>query len=351
MTEYRPIDRILHHLALKYGFMREMCFDLERQTQKKNLAKDLPSVRNEQHIFVAGLARAGTTILMRSLYESGEFASLTYRDMPFVMMPNLWQRLTGGSQQQIEASERAHGDGILVDFDSPEALEEVFWRTYCGRDYIHKDHLSPHAIDPETLEKFQTYVALVLKKYSKSRYLSKNNNTILRLPAIRTAFPNALILIPFRAPAQHAFSLLKQHQRFCAEHGKDRFSKKYMTWLVHHEFGSDHRPFIWDKSQILTSTPDDINYWLDLWCHTYEALLERVDSSDTKTLFVGYEIMCEDTENAWHALSAHADLKNTEEPSLSLKTVKTPEADSQLLARAEEIYQELQKRCKRNLLD
>ena len=49
---------------------------------------------DNKHVFVSGLARSGTTILLNALYESDEFASLSYKDMPFVLAPNLWSKLS-----------------------------------------------------------------------------------------------------------------------------------------------------------------------------------------------------------------------------------------------------------------
>jgi len=47
----------------------------------------------------------------------------TYRHMPFVLCPLLWHRVSRGLRQESKLSERAHGDGLLVGFDSPEAFE------------------------------------------------------------------------------------------------------------------------------------------------------------------------------------------------------------------------------------
>ncbi len=103
-----------------------MFFDIEKAMH----GGDCPDATNGQHVFVSGLARSGTTLLMRMLHDTDEFASLTYRDMPLVMAPNLWRRLSGAFQKSMARQERAHGDGLQVDYDSPEALEEVFWRTF-----------------------------------------------------------------------------------------------------------------------------------------------------------------------------------------------------------------------------
>ena len=123
-------------MALGVPFISKVSFDLDGLLPIKR--QDNP---DERHVFVSGLARAGTTILMRTFFDTGQFRSLSYRDMPFVLMPGIWKNLSKSFQKQEKAKERAHGDGIYVDFDSPEAFEEVFWRTFSGNEYINDNCL------------------------------------------------------------------------------------------------------------------------------------------------------------------------------------------------------------------
>ena len=68
----------LHHLVLGNRFIPELLHDIEKFIYKKKI-KD---ISKNHHIFINGLARSGSTILMRSIFETGEFSALTYRDMP-----------------------------------------------------------------------------------------------------------------------------------------------------------------------------------------------------------------------------------------------------------------------------
>lgn len=284
---YSLLERVLHHLALGQPYLSEASFDLEQALAAKSGADVIAG----RHIFVSGLARAGTTALMRALYQTGQFRSLTYRDMPFVLMPTLWRSLSGRFQKTGEAQERAHGDALRVDFDSPEAFEEVFWRVFAGETYLHKDCLTPHDPDSALIERFQRYVAAILDGQPRL-YLSKNNNSILRLAAIRKAFPRALILVPFRNPLHQAASLRGQHARFCALQNTDKFALAYMTWLGHHEFGLTHRPFVFEPSErgaLARQKQSSIEYWLSLWIHAYRHVLARAPSD---AMFVCYEDLC-----------------------------------------------------------
>lgn len=301
-VNYRRADRILHRLALGSRVIAEMSFDIERATQKP----DGEAVRNGNHVFIAGLARAGTTVVMRRFHSTREFGSLTYRDMPFVLAPGTWTMLSKGSRVAGMRVERAHGDGLEVDVDSPESFDEVFWRIFCGDDYIRPDCLVPHVPDDESLDKFRIFVAAILqsREGKPTRYLSKTNNSILRLPALRQAFPKALIIVPFRDPMQHAFSLLRQHRRFSLVQQENPFVGKYMRWLGHHEFGLDHRPFVFEGARP-QGAPGDLDYWLELWCATYGALLKR--HSDIVT-FVSFDRLCAETGKVWASLAQKAGL-------------------------------------------
>ena len=286
---YSRADKLLHQLVLGGRSMSNLLFDIETA----RYGRKLPSPAQGHHVFISGLARAGTTLCLNILHESQQFASLTYRDMPLVMAPNLWRSMSSGHAKQSELRERAHGDGVLVNADSPEALEEVFWRTFEGSNYILPDHLVPMTAHVDTLKAFRKYVALILHRYDKLRYLSKSNNSILRLPSIARAFPNATILIPFRHPAAHANSLLRQHERFLEDHKKNRFSKKYMTWLGHHEFGADHRRFQFSQNQV-KGDPQQIEYWVRLWRDVYAYLLDTHAQLNARARFVCYEDLVSD---------------------------------------------------------
>ena len=305
---------MLHRLALGSRIVSEFSLDLE--TGRTDV--DIETIERGRHVFITGLARSGTTILLRRLFATGAFGCLTYRDMPFVLMPLSWKWLSANSQKQVEKRERAHGDGLLVDYDSPEAFEEVFWKTVCGPDYIRKDRLLPHQPDNAATAKFKHYIGIVLKSRQNpvDRYLSKNNNNILRLAPLCAALPDSLFLVPFRSPLQHASSLLNQHLRFLDP--ADAFSKRYMEWLGHYEFGAGHRPFSVSNREN-PYDPLSLAYWLMIWKAVYQWLAA---TAPEHVVFVGYERLCSDHGHTWHHLLELAEIKENKtvfEP-LFLKT-------------------------------
>ncbi len=337
-ASYGRADRLLHRLALGSRTVAEMSFDMESSTQKP----DGNSVQNGKHVFIAGLARAGTTVLMRRFHSTGEFGSLTYRDMPFSLAPGLWSRISRRSRQAGVRSERAHGDGLEVDVDSPESLDEVFWRVFCSDEYLQDEALVPHVPDADTRAKFRTYVAAILqsREGNPTRYLSKTNNSILRLGSLRETFPNSIIIVPFREPMQHAYSLMRQHAHFSTEQQKDTFVSKYMRWLAHHEFGLDHRPFVFEDKQPSGNTAE-LGYWLQLWLLTYQALLERHRG---EVIFLSYDQLCTDPNKVWGALAEIADLPGgaTASETLIRTAREIPEyAQPQLVEEAKSLHSEL----------
>lgn len=272
MNNYSWLQQKLHKFALSSQLIREAMFDAESSAISINQTY-------ENHVFVSGLARSGTTILLNAIYKSDEFASLSYKDMPFILAPNLWSKLSP-SKKNNDLVERAHGDGIKVSSESPEAFEEVFWMTF-------------DEIDEETKEKFKNYVQLINYKYQKKRYLSKNNQNIRRVELISKIFPNSKILIPFRNPIQHAYSLLSQHKRFIEDSKKDKFVSHYMKWIGHTEFGPNYIP-IHDRN--LSFDNDlDINHWLEQWYLTYKHCFDNLKNNEN-VYFVCYEKLCNASE-------------------------------------------------------
>lgn len=296
-SDYSFADRLLHRVALGSIPTAETLHDIER----KRFLTDSPEDRGG-HVIVTSLARAGSTILLRELYATGAFASLTYADMPFVLAPNSWAHFAPRLRHDFEPVERAHGDGIRVNLESPEALDEVFWRVFSGKSYIRPDGLLPYRPGARNIARYREFMRLVMRRAGKPRYLAKGNNNIIRLGGLAPAMPDTTFLLVLREPLAHARSLLAQHRRF-ADPG-DAFRRDYMRWLVHHEFGVDHRPFRFPGAP--EGNPDTLDYWLAVWTACYTAL-EPVADAQANVLVVSYEALC-DRRELWDALCARLDL-------------------------------------------
>ena len=267
MQNYSFLQKQLHKLVLGNQFIKKSLFDIE----KLLFYKKKTNIRNQQHVFITGLPRSGTTILLEFLYQSKEFASLTYSDMPFVLSPNLFGKIS--KKQNIPSKERMHQDGIQFDLNSPEAFDDVLFQTFTNE---------------ELKENLNIFVSLVLGKYAKNRYLSKNNNNYKRIELINSVFPNATIIIPYRDPLQHAYSLLKQHKHFFELQKKDKFILKYMNFLGHHEFGLNHKSWYSPKK---FEDPFSLNYWLEQWMLFYQNIITNV-STNPSVILISYDELC-----------------------------------------------------------
>lgn len=340
MAEYNFLEKVLHHIALGNTIVPEACFNFEKLV----ISHDIDDVLNIPHIFVSGLARAGTTIIFKALYNSGQYKSLTYQHMPFILSPNIWMSISRYLRKKPRLEERSHGDGIKISFESPEAFEEVFWKTLLSSDYIKSDRLIPEVTDSSTgnLE-FQKYVSLILYKAQKP-YLSKNNNNILRINTLRKTFPRSHIIIPFRNPLDHATSLLEQHVKLCKNNKREDFHIRYMDYLGHHEFGPNHKPFYFDHGNefdfVRFKNRENINYWLGYWIHVHKNIILKLNKN---CHLICYESLCSSDTKLWESFCYSIGLDVVPEAIFKKSRVSHLDttADQDLIREAESIYERM----------
>ena len=315
--DYSALDRTLHQIAFKTTAAQVALADLEDRLYEKQLAK----CKADQPVFISALPRAGTTLLLESCVKLGGFASHCYRDMPFVLIPCLWSRFSSRFQQSGRLRERAHGDGMLINYDSPEALEEVIWKSFWRKHY-QNDRIIPW--QNEKNEEFTDFYRSHMKKIillrggqnaSGTRYLSKNNLNIARTRMLRRLFPQAVIIVPFRQPLHHASSLLQQHLNFLRIHQEDPFASEYMRAIGHYDFGNNLCPVDFggwfDRRQCQDT--QTLAFWVEYWVAAYKHLLAESEG----LYFFSYEGLCADPNTGLKRLaellgnSNTADLKTT----------------------------------------
>jgi len=261
MQNYSTIQKFLHDIVLSKKIINKSLFELEKIIYLKN--KD---IINQSHVFITGLPRSGTTSLLNFLFSSDEYASLKYRNMPFVLSPNFSKLF---NKKNNPKKERVHGDGIAFDINSPEALDEVFFNN--DQEFVKHELVN--------------YIQLILLSNKKSKYLSKNNLNYKRVDLINSIFPNSIFLIPIREPLQHANSLLNQHLHFSQLQKEDDFIRRYMNYLGHNEFGLNHKPW---NDPIHYQDHGKIDYWLEQWFLFYKVIYDKYQSY-TNCYFVVYE--------------------------------------------------------------
>jgi len=350
--DYSPLDKLLHRIAFVHPGLQRILAELESDLYKRHL----DSIRIQQPVFIVGLPRAGTTLLLELLFNTNEFASFTYRQMPFVLNPILWNKLTARSQQPAQQMQRAHGDDMAISLDSPEAFEEVLWKTHLA-DKLYSEHSILPLSEKDTSREFRAAFRSLAKKliyYSSTnlptentqplRYLSKNNANLSRLSAINSVYDDAIFLCCFRHPASHIASLHHQHLRFMKLHETDQFSKQYMAWIGHHDFGSNFLPILFDQTN--AHDPAEQIFWLQYWIDAYQYVL---DHASPETQFVCYESLLEDGVTVLDQIAGYTnivrpDLLIAGASQLRAPTSKTLSLDSistTLAKKAESVYQAL----------
>ena len=262
MQNYSLFERVLHDITLGNKFIKKSLYEIEKIFFLKEF-----DIKYKKHVFITGLPRSGTTVLLNFLHLSKKFCSLKYLNMPFVMAPNL-SRLF--HKKKISNQERYHQDGIFFDLDSPEAFDEVFFSS-----------LKTTEIKDELLN----YIQLILFKNKEKRYLSKNNSNYKRINLLLSLLPNSSFLIPIREPLQHSYSLLSQHLHFLKLQKQNDFIRRYMNYLGHNEFGKDH--ISW-KKPIKYLDNLELNYWLEQWVLFYQNIY-RSYFSHPSCKFIIYE--------------------------------------------------------------
>ena len=344
---YSDVDRFLHGIAFSSPTLQKTISRLEDVTLGK------PRVQSAPPIFVTSLARGGTTALLNALSKMKGIATHTYRDMPFVTAPVLWNTLAGGDKRHVARRRRAHGDGLMIDLNSPEAFEEVLWKIYWPEKY-RADGITLWT-EADKNPEADLFIARHMHKIIRARfgqspqspvrYCSKNNTNIGRLAYLPKAFPGCTIIIPLRQPGRHAASLHRQHQNFLNLQAKDDFIRRYMRDIGHFEFGKIYTPLKFPNFDASHYEPNSANHWLYYWICAFQAVEDNL-SADQRFIFVTQDSLRQHPKDIMHKLTVKLNLPlahqlfETEFLSTSDKGCDDI-FDAKLLKNAQDIYTRL----------
>ncbi len=217
-------------------------------------AARLERIALERPVFVTGLARSGTTMMLTVLSQADGVATHRYRDFPFLFAPLAWSafqdRISGHGADA--AVERPHRDRIRITKESPEAFEEPLWQAFFPG--LH-DPRRCHVLDAGTRNAgFEAFFASHLRKIvwlrGGRRYLSKGNYNVARIAYLARLFPDARFVVPVRDPVAHVRSLIEQHALFCGYAQADPRVPRYLEAAGHYEFGPQRRPIQLDAARL-----------------------------------------------------------------------------------------------------
>jgi len=285
-------------------------------------AEQLPSGAIDRPIFIAGLARAGSTILLSTLAEHPDLATHRYRDFPFLATPIWWNAFLDRARagKTAEPAERAHKDRILVSPESPEAMEEPLWMAFFpdlhdpNRDNVLSEETQHPAFEAVLVE----HIRKILHIRKGRRYLSKGNYNSTRLAYLHRLFPDARFLIPFRDPVHQIASLMKQHRLFTEAARDNSHVDRYLRRVGHFEFGPARIPVRIGTTETVAAVQaawdqgDEVRGWALAWADLYGHLLEVLERRPTlrvAALPIDYDALCQ-APHAWlETIYSHCDLK------------------------------------------
>lgn len=288
--------------------------------ETRAMADDLAGISVERPVYVTGLPRAGSTILLEMLARHPDTATHRYRDFPAIHVPVWWnwfvdRAATPGAQ----ARERTHLDGILVDRDSPEAFEEMLWMVFFPDQHDPNESavLGPETRNPAFERFYIDHIHKLLRLRRAGRYLAKANYNVTRLQYLLRLFPDARFVVPFRDPVWHVASLMKQHRLFSAAAATRPRVTRHLGRSGHFEFGPGRRPINFGNGdatrlvELLWNNGFEVEGWAEYWAQTYghlARLLVADAALRNATMLVRYESLCAAPGGVMRAILDHCDL-------------------------------------------
>ena len=253
----------------------------------------------QKPIFISGQARSGTTALVEALNKHEDTGSFIYRDLPFVKTLYFWNLINKIYFKGVKPKPRVHGDGLQVHPDSPDAIEEIIWKSFLS-DYRNSGFYK--ILDDNYInDSFKEYYIVQIKKIlylrgNKKRYLSKGNYNIFRLKYIKNIFPDAKMIICFREPIETAISACKVHQNFINLSEQNKYFDKSLINNCHFEFGKYRKSI---NNNELNIDRDKIEekyyYYINQWYKIYSIVIKNyVDLKDV--IFINNRTMSENPD-------------------------------------------------------
>ncbi|MDX5446696.1 MAG: sulfotransferase [Zoogloeaceae bacterium] len=284
----------------------------------------LPTLEADRPVYVAGLARSGSTVLLELLAAHPDTASHRYRDYPMLFTPYLWNRwLDRLPRRREEPAERTHQDGIKVTSESPEAFEEVLWMAFFpqAHDPTGTSVLDRHDAHPEFEAFYRDHLRKLLAVRGGTRYVAKGNYNVTRMDYLLKLFPQARFVVPVRDPVWHIASLMKQHALFVKGQADNPAARRHLARVGHYEFGLDRRPIhTGDDTAIrevieLWRRGEEVHGWARYWALIHGFLADQLESDAElaeATFVVRYEDLCAAPDRVFANLLDHCELSRSE---------------------------------------
>ncbi|WP_206668823.1 sulfotransferase family protein [Stutzerimonas nosocomialis] len=288
--------------------------------ESRLLEDTLVDIRIDRPIYVAGLARSGTTILLEQLASHPVVASHRYADFPPVFTPYWWNRwLSLVPQKEEAAKERAHKDGIAITSQSPEAFEEMIWMGFFpdAHDPARSSVLGRDERHPLFERFYDDHLRKLLAIRKRQRYLAKGNYNLARLGYLHRLYPQARFILAIRDPVWHIASLIKQQALFTTGETREPRALEHMRRVGHYEFGLDRRPMnlgnpaSTERVRQLWRDGQEVEGWAHYWADVYRHLADTLEADPAlreACLVVRYEDLCGTPRATLERVLAHSEL-------------------------------------------
>ncbi len=303
-----PLLGYLGYIITKiFNIFKWLSFSIDK-LETSRLKNRIATISIRKPIFIAGLARAGTTIMLEMLSKHPELATHQYKHLIMPYIPYAINLAITKMKIQAKPSERVHQDGIIINQNSPEVVEEIFWQQFFNR--AHNQSVSNIIGKDVQKPKFESFYKSHIKKLllsqNASRYLTKNNYNITRLEYLLKLFPNSKFILMIRNPINQIASLIKQTKLFLNIERQKPLFQDWLQMIGHHEFGNGLKcintgnPEMINKIRNLWSDKKTyIQGWAYYWHSIYEYianLLEKNAEIKNASYIVNYDELCEDSE-------------------------------------------------------
>ena len=308
---------------------KALSFFLER-VETMFLKNGIKKLKIDRPVYITGLARAGTTIILEMLEKHPDLASHKYKNVLMPYLPDWFSQMADRFNIYKKPFERLHKDGIIVTRESPEAVEEIFWQIFF--DNLHNEKVSNIITKKDSNPKFENFYCNHIKKLlinqNCSRYLAKNNYHISRLDYLLNIFPDSKFLLIIRNPVEHIASLIKQTKLFIRLEQENPLLPDWLKIVGHNEFGRNQKCINLGNTELINkihklwrNRRTYVKGWAYYWSSIYDFIanqLETMEKLKKATLIVKYDELCETP-----GIIIDKILEHTELPTKNFESVKT----------------------------
>ncbi|MGD9397226.1 MAG: sulfotransferase, partial [Candidatus Thorarchaeota archaeon] len=249
--------------------------------------------------------------------------------------PRWMQKIADKTPIMLSPTERVHKDRIMVNRNSPEAVEEIFWQRFFENalDESMSNVMTGNTSNPEFETFYRDHIRKLVQYQSSTRYAAKNNYNVARMEYLQKIFPSVKFLIIVRNPFDHIASLAKQDVILSEVERNDPRLLDWTKIIGHREFGTAKVCINFDNETIVKEIRNDwsrketyVRGWAKYWATVYSYVhntLEKNQSLKKAALVVRYETLCGSPDETIDKIIEHTELDPNVFEDVKQRYVKT----------------------------